>query len=85
LTLLERAVAEKDTKTCGVVARNYKRIRSELSLKDVGLIFDHYLPDLSSKLNISRYDPELMKINFEQKLHLAQDRAKALASTVEAK
>lgn len=66
------------------MARNFKRIRAELSLKDVGLIFDHYLPVLSAKLNIPRYDPELMKINHEEKLHLTSERAVILASTIEA-
>lgn len=83
--MLEKAVSEKDTKTCGVVARNYKRIREEISLKDVGLIFDHYMPELAAKLNISRYDPELMKIDFEQKLHLTQERAIKLTANIEAK
>lgn len=83
--MLEKAVNDKDTKTCGVVARNYKRIREELSLKDVGLLFDHYLPELAAKLNIPRYDPELMKINYEEKLHLGQERAAKLSTNIEAK
>ena len=85
LILLEKAVQDKDTKSCRVVARNYKRIREELSLKDVGLIFDYYIPDLASKLNIPRYDPDLFKINFEEKLYCTQERAKTLASSIEAK
>ena len=85
LILLEKAVADKDTKTCGVVARNYKRIREELSLKDVGLIYDYYMPELSEKLNLPRYDPELFKIDFEEKLHCSQERAKTLAQGIEAR
>jgi len=36
-------------------------------------------------LNLPRYDPELLKINPEEKLHLTQARATSLASTIEAK
>jgi hypothetical protein len=82
---LERAVADKDTKTCGVVARNYKRIREEFSLKDVGLIYDYYMPDLSSKLNLPKYDPDMVKIDHEDKLHCSPERAQKLASGIEAK
>lgn len=84
LILLEKAVSDKDSKACGVVARSYKRIREELSLKEVGLIYDHYLPVLSAKLNIPRYDPDMMKINAEEKLHLTSERAQTLSKTVEA-
>ena len=83
--MLEKAVAERDTKTCGVVARNFKRIRSEFSLKDVGLIYDHYMPDLSSKLNIPKWDPDMANFDVEEKLHLTTTRAQALASNIEAK
>lgn len=85
LIVLEKAVAEKDTKTCGVVARNYKRIREELSLKEVGLIYDHYLPAFSAKLNIPRYDPDMYKIDAEEKLHCTTERAQILAKGIEAK
>ena len=83
--MLEKAVSDNDTKACRVVARNYKLIREGLSLKDVGLIFDYYTPDLASKMNIPRYDPDLFKIDHEQKLHCTQERAKILASSIEAK
>lgn len=82
---MEKAVSEKDTKTCGVVARNYKRIREQLSLKEVGLIYDHYLPAFSAKLNIPRYDPDMMKIDSEEKLHCTTERAQILTKGIEAK
>ena len=51
----------------------------------MGLIFDHYLPDLAAKLNLPRYDPDMMQINFEEKLHCTKERAQSLAKNVEAK
>ena len=85
LILLEKAVADKDTKTCGVVARNFKRIRSEFSLKDVGLLYDHYLPDLAAKINLPKYDRDIVKFDIDEKLHLSQERAVVLTSSFEGK
>lgn len=85
LILLEKAVEVKDTKTCGVVARNFKRIRAEFSLKDVGLVYDHYLPEISAMMNLPKYDLDIVKFDVDEKLHLSKERAGILAFTIEAK
>jgi hypothetical protein len=53
-------------------------------LKDVGSLFDHYLPELSSKLNIPKFDSSLSPVDFKEKFHSTPERAAKLAVTHEA-
>jgi len=39
LVLLDKAVKEKDIKHCAAIARGFKRVWKEVTLKDVGQMF----------------------------------------------
>jgi len=54
--LLEKATKEKDTKQCASISKGFKWIWKEISLKDVGQLFEYYLPHLFAKMNIPTYD-----------------------------
>lgn len=71
-----------------MIARSYKNIRKNVSLKDVGALFDHYLPELASKLNIPKYDDALSPTDagsLEKKFHTKVDRAADLGKNTESK
>ncbi len=90
LVLLERAIADKESnasiKQCWTIARSYKRIRRELSLKDVGSLYEHYMPELATKMNIPKYDESLAPSGkAEDKYHTTPERALKLTGTTEAK
>ena len=85
MVLLEKAVKDKDLKQCAAIQRGFKWIWKEISLKDVGQIFEYFLPHLASRMNLPTYDWELVPTDLKTKFHTTAEKAQQLASSTEAK
>lgn len=75
LVLLEKAVKDKDLKQCAAIQRGFKWIWKEISLKDVGQIFEYFLPHLAARMNLPNYDRELVPTDLKAKFHTTAEKA----------
>lgn len=53
-------------------------------MKDVGQLFQYYLPHLYAKMNLPNYDSELIPIDLKEKFHTRADKAQKLSESTEA-
>lgn len=85
LVLLEKAASEGDFKACGVLTKEFKKLRKLFSLSDSVLVLSHYLPDLYTRLQLPCQPSPIDKDeSVEDKLHCTHVRAEEITKHPEA-
>jgi 26S proteasome regulatory subunit N3 len=81
MILMEKAAKEKDYKLSAALTKKYKPLRKELSLGDVMLLLEFFLPELFKRIGLV-HEPTKVE-NKEEKLHFTTERASTLMSLPE--
>lgn len=76
---MEKAAGEGDFKACGVLTKEFKKLRKLYTLSDSVLALSHYLPDLYKRLQLPcQPTPLTSDENIEDKLHCTHVRAEEI-------
>jgi len=81
LVLLEKGAKDKDYKLCAALTKKFKKLRKDLTIHDVMLLFEYFLPELHKRVAFKHTSTQCE--NKEEKLHVKEDRVAALMSLPE--
>lgn len=76
LVLLEKGAKDKDYKLCAALTKKFKRLRKDLSIGDVMLAFEFFLPELHKRVALGHASTKVD--NVEEKLHVTTDRVASI-------
>jgi 26S proteasome regulatory subunit N3 len=76
LVLLEKGAKDKDYKLCAALTKKFKKLRKDLSISDVMLLFEFFLPELHRRVAFTHKSTQVE--NRAEKLHVTEDRARII-------